>query len=401
LECDAVVLCAGTSAADEDSAAGALAQAGAILYSGLAIKPGRTAILGHCGRKPILGVPAYPVSGIIVVEQLLRPIVGHLLREAPAPYRYADAILSKPIVSSPDFKEFVRVRLGYVGERLIASPLGRGSGIVTSFMKADGVIEVPQGIEEYKRGGAVSVRLLREDEELRRSLVVVGSHDPLLDELADLLRMEPGGFSMCSAHVGSIGGLLAVRRGEAHLAGTHLLDEETGEYNVAFARKMLPKGGARLVECVKRTQGLMLPRGNPRGVRGFEDLARGGLRFVNRQKGSGTRVLTDYLCRENGMDSSMIRGYGREEFTHNSVAALVAAGSADAGMGIFSAAKLHGLDFVPVCLEQYDLLIPDHSWGLPKVQTLLRVMASEAFRWRLEALGGYVFERPGTVREEF
>jgi len=164
---------------------------------------------------------------------------------------------------------------------------------------------------------------------------------------------------------------------------------------------MFPKGGARLVECVKRTQGLMLPKGNPKGVGGFEDLARGGLRFVNRQKGSGTRVLTDYLCRGNGIDVAKIRGYDREEFTHNSVAALVAAGSADAGMGIYSAAKLHGLDFVPVCLEQYDFLVPDRSWGLSMVQMLLRAMGSEAFRLRLVALGGYVVGSPGAVRESF
>ena len=400
-ECDVVLLNSGSPAGGEDFAYDAIGSVGEVLHHGLAIRPGKPAILGCCGAKPILGVPGYPVSGMIVVEQLLRPIIGYLSHEAPEPYRYADAVLSKAVVSSPEYLEFIRVRMGFVGERLIASPLGRGSGIVTSFMKADGVIEAPQGVEGYGSGDTVSVRLLRTEDELRRSLVAIGSHDPLLDELAELLRVEFGDISLASAHVGSMGGLLAVRRGEAHLAGVHLLDEGTGEYNTAFVRKLIPKGGVRLVECVKRTQGLILQNGNPLGVSEIGDLERRGLRYVNRQKGSGTRILIDHLCMKNKIDTSKIYGYRKEEYTHTSVAALIASGSADAGLGVYSAAKLYGLDFVPVCLEQYDLLIPDQAWGLPMVGMLLQVLASEAFRQRLGALGGYVVENPGAVREAF
>jgi len=309
-----------------------------------------------------------------------------------------DAVLSKAVASSPAYQEFLRVRLGFVGERLIASPLGRGSGIVTSFMKADGILEAPQGAVGYESGETVSVRLLRGEDELRRSLVVIGSHDPLLDELAELLRIEFGDVSMGSAHAGSMGGLIAVRRGQAHLAGLHLLDEATGEYNGSFIRKAFPKGGVRLVECVRRMQGLMLQKGNPLCISGVADLARDGLRYVNRQKGSGTRILIDHLCGKSGIDTSTIYGYDRVEYTHTSVAALIAAGSADAGLGVFSAAKLYELEFVPVCQEQYDLLIPDHAWGLPMVQKLLHVLKSEAFRARLEEMGGYAAENPGAVR---
>jgi len=230
---------------------------------------------------------------------------------------------------------------------------------------------------------------------------VIGSHDPLLDELAELLRVEHGDITLGSAHVGSMGGLLALRRGEAHLAGVHLLDESSGEYNIPFVRKMLPNGGVRLVECVRRTQGLILQKGNPMVVEGIASLAQGGLRYVNRQKGSGTRILIDYLCREAGIDTTIIYGYSREEFTHTSVAAQIASGSADAGLGVFSAAKLYGLDFCPICEEQYDLLVPDHAWGLPMVQQLLAVLKSAAFRERMEALGGYEVGNPGIVREVF
>lgn len=397
-ESDIVILDIGSSTDGKDNAATAIKEIGGVLYHGLAIKPGKTAILGYSGAKPVLGVPGYPVSGIIVVEQILRPIVEYLCRRAPEAYNYIEAVLSKQVVSAPDYRESIRVRLGYVRERLIASPLGRGSGVVTSFMKADGIIEAPQGTGGYERGEKVTVRLLRPDDELKRSLVVIGSHDPLLDELAELLRIKYGDVLMGSAHAGSMGGLIAVRRGEAHIAGTHLLDEDTGEYNIPFMRKIFPNGGVRLVECVKRTQGLILPKGNPKNIICVADLAMDGLRYVNRQKGSGTRILIDYMCRQNSVDTSAIYGYDREEYTHTSVAALIAGGSADAGLGIYSAAKLYGLDFVPLCEEQYDLLIPDHAWDLPMVQKLIEVLKSEAFRQRIGALGGYTTSNPGEVR---
>jgi putative molybdopterin biosynthesis protein len=400
-KCDAVILNAGSSAGSEDYSTQAISEVGGVLYHGVAIKPGKPAILGYSGAKPILGVPGYPVSGIIVIEELFRPVVEYLGHRVSEDYEYATAVLSKAIVSTLKYQEFVRVRMGYVEGRLIASPLNRGSGVVTSFMKADGIIEIPQGVEGYETGASVRVRLLRPLRELERNLVAIGSHDPLMDELSDLMRRTWGNISMSSSHVGSMGGLMAVRRGEAHVAGTHLLDESTGEYNTAFVKKHFPKGGVRLVECVKRTQGLMIRKGNPLNIKEFRDIAKEGLRYVNRQKGSGTRILCDYLCKKDGIDSNSIYGYEREEFTHTSVAALIAADSADAGLGIYSAAKLYDLDFLPICDEQYDLLIPDYAWDTPMVQRLLETLKSSAFREKLRELGGYTTENPGTVRQKF
>ena len=399
-KCDIVIVNAGSSAGSEDYAAEAIAETGTVLHHGIAIKPGKPAILGYSGAKPVLGVPGYPVSGIIVIEQILRPIVEYLSRKYPTPYQYEDAVLSKAIVSTLKYQEFVRVRMGYVEGRLIASPLSRGSGVVSSFMKADGIIEVPQGTEGYESGAEVKVRLLKPVEELKRNLVVIGSHDPLLDEISEILCVKYGDVSMSSAHVGSMGGLMAVRRGEAHLAGTHLLDEKTGEYNVSFIKRFFPNGGVRLVSCVKRSQGLMVRKGNPKNIMGVADLVREDVRYVNRQKGSGTRILIDYLCSKHGIETSAIYGYSREEYTHTSVAALIEADSADAGLGIYSAAKLYGLDFLPICDEQYDLLVPDHAWDTPMMQKLLEVLKSEEFRNRLDALGGYKFENAGDVWNE-
>ena len=398
-ECDIVILNAGSSAGREDYSAKVIRELGQVFYHGIAMKPGKPAILGCRGAKPILGVPGYPVSGIIVIEELLKPLVDHWLKVSAQPRQYATAILTRPVVSGLKYQEFVRVRMGYVGDKLMASPLSRGSGVVSSFMKADGILEIPQGMEGCEAGSEVEVRLLSPLSKLENTLVAIGSHDPLLDELADMMHAGDSSVYMSSSHVGSMGGIMAIRRGEAHAAGCHLLDTESGEYNIAFVKKYFPNGGVKLVRCVGRQQGLMVQRGNPLQIKEFADIARNGLRYVNRQKGSGTRILTDYLCKQNDLDTAAIYGYDREELTHTSVAAQIVSGSADAGMGIYSAAKLYDLDFIPICIEEYDLLIPDHVWDTEYVQRMIATLKSDAFREKILAMGGYTLDRPGEVIE--
>lgn len=396
-QCDMVILNAGSSAGREDFSAQVIRQLGQVLYHGIAIKPGKPAILGCRGKTAILGVPGYPVSGIIVIEQFLKPLIEHWLKTAAQPEQYAQATLTRPVVSGLKYQEFVRVRMGAVGGRLMASPLSRGSGVVSSFMKADGILEVPQGLEGYEAGEEVTLRLLSPMEKLRNTLVVIGSHDPLLDELADMLHLGDPRLYMSSSHVGSMGGIMAIRRGEAHMAGCHLLDTADGTYNRSFIRKYFPKGDVKLVSCVGRQQGLMVARGNPLNICSFADISRQGIRYVNRQKGSGTRILTDYLCSREKVEPSDVYGYTREELTHTSVAAQIACGSADVGMGIYSAAKLYDLDFIPICIEEYDLIIPDHAWDSPMVQQLLTILRSDAFREKILSMGGYTVDHPGQV----
>ena len=396
-QCDMVILNAGSSAGREDFSAQVIRQLGQVLYHGIAIKPGKPAILGCRGKTAILGVPGYPVSGIIVIEQFLKPLIEHWLKTAAQPEHYAQATLTRPVVSGLKYQEFVRVRMGAVGGRLMASPLSRGSGVVSSFMKADGILEVPQGLEGYEAGEEVTLRLLSPMEKLRNTLVVIGSHDPLLDELADMLHLGDPRLYMSSSHVGSMGGIMAIRRGEAHMAGCHLLDTADGTYNRSFIRKYFPKGDVKLVSCVGRQQGLMVARGNPLNICSFADISRQGVRYVNRQKGSGTRILTDYLCSREKVEPSDVYGYTREELTHTSVAAQIACGSADVGMGIYSAAKLYDLDFIPICIEEYDLIIPDHAWDSPMVQQLLTILRSDAFREKILSMGGYTVDHPGQV----
>ena len=260
---------------------------------------------------------------------------------------------------------------------------------------------VSQNSEGYEAGAQVRVRLLRPLAEIERSLVVIGSHDPLIDELAQLVHARWPELSVASTHVGSMGAIVAAKRGENHCGGIHLLDEATGEYNESYLEKHFPKGGVRQVECVYRQQGLMVAPGNPLGIGSLADLAQEGRRYVNRQKGSGTRILADFVCKRDGIDAGAIYGYDHEEFTHTAVAALVEAGSADAGMGIYSAAKMYGLGFVPVCEEQYDLLVPDYAWDTPMVRALVETLQGDDFRARMEELGGYRVDQPGRVRRHY
>lgn len=400
-KCDIVLLNAGSSAGREDYSAQVIRELGGVLYHGIAMKPGKPAILGYQGPKAILGVPGYPVSGIIVIEQLLKPIIERITCHPVRQEETVRAQLSRPVVSGLKYQEFVRVRMGYVDGRLIATPLNRGSGVVSSFMKADGILTIPQGLEGCEAGSEVEIGLLRPQEELENTLVAIGSHDPLLDELADLLHRRNPAHFMASSHTGSMGGIMAVRRRETHVAGIHLLDEKDGSYNESYVRRYFPGGGVRLVECVGRTQGIMAAKDNPKQITGIESLALPEIRYVNRQKGSGTRILMDYLCRKHRLDTASIYGYEREEFTHTSVAAQIASGSADAGMGIYSAAKMYDLAFIPVCTEQYDLLIPDSAWETPLVQEMLEILRSKEFAEKLQQLGGYALQSPGTVRCRF
>lgn len=396
-ECDLVILNAGLSAGREDHSARVIRELGQVLYHGIAMKPGKPAILGRMGSTPVLGVPGYPVSGILVVEQLLKPLIDCWLCAGQSREVCVQATLTRPVVSGLKYEEFVRLRMGYVEDRLIASPLSRGSGVVSSFMKADGILDIPQGLEGYEAGSRIPVRLLCPEEKLRNTLVAMGSHDPLLDELAELLHAQDNQLYLSSSHVGSMGGIMALRRGEAHLAGCHLLDTATGEYNRSFLKKYFPNGGVRRVRCVGRRQGLMVTRGNPLELSEFRDIAKPGVRYVNRQKGSGTRILTDYLCAQARLDTAAIYGYAREELTHTSVAAQIANGSADAGMGIYAAARLYDLEFLPVCVEQYDLLIAESAWQTPMVQKLLAALKSDAFREKLLEMGGYTADAPGEL----
>lgn len=396
-ESDLVIINAGSSAGTEDFTARIIGELGTVLVHGLAIKPGKPAILGIIGGKPVIGIPGYPVSAWVVFDALVKPLIYSMLRQKPSQRPTAGAIVSRRIVSSLKHLEFVRVKLGYVGGRLIATPLSRGAGVTMSLVKADGLLPIPLRSEGVEAGEAVTVELLRDLKDIENTVVVIGSHDLVVDLLADALHTVWPDSGLSSAHVGSMAGLMALQRGEAHVAPIHLLDEATGEYNRSFVQKTLPGMKAVLVKGVRRIQGLMVAKGNPLGITGLSDLARPELRFVNRQKGSGTRLLLDYELKRLGMATDALQGYQREMTTHMAVASAVQSGTADAGLGVQSAAQVLGLDFIPVGVEAYDFLVPEQYLEALPVRRFIEALRLPAFREKVLALGGYELEEPGKV----
>jgi putative molybdopterin biosynthesis protein len=397
---DLVIINAGVSAGREDFSADLIAGLGRVLTHGVGIKPGKPVVLGEIRGKPVFGIPGYPVSAVLTSELFVRPVIYARLGRVVPPRPRMNALLSRRVVSPLGVDEFVRVKLGKVGDRIICTPLGRGAGLILTLIRADGLLLVPRLNEGFEAGEMVAVELLRPLPEIEETTVVIGSHDIALDVLANRLRMAYPGGTLSSAHVGSLGGLLALRRGEAHLAGTHLLDEASGEYNVSYIQKHLPNRGVVLLNLAYREQGFIVAPGNPLGIEGFEDLTRDNVRFVNRQRGAGTRVLLDYHLKLQGIASERVVGYDREEYTHMAVAAAVAGGTADCGLGIRAAAIALGLDFVPVAEERYDLCFLKDYWNQPVVQRVLAVIRDPQFQADVQALGGYDLRNCGKIMWE-
>jgi putative molybdopterin biosynthesis protein len=283
----------------------------------------------------------------------------------------------------------VRVRLGRVGGDLVATPLPRGAGVLTSLVRADGLLVVPAGLEGHHAGEHVDVALLRGVGEIDRTIVAVGSHDLVLDLAASELRAADPAVTLASSNVGSLGGLVALRDGLCHIAGSHLLDPASGEYTLPYVDRVLGEREIAVVRLVHREQGLIVARGNPLGLGGIEDLARPDVRYVNRQRGAGTRVLLDHELGLRDIAPDAVTGYAREEHTHLAVAAAVAAGRADAGLGVMAAARAFDLDFVPVTREPYDLVLAAETLDDPAIAPLWELLRRPDFRSAVEALGGY------------
>lgn len=388
-ENDVVVVNAGSSAGEEDYTVHVFETVGEVIQHGVALAPGQPAIFAHAEGKPLLGCPGFPVSGVVVFHEFVRPLLGKLLGTAPPAGPRLRAVVGRKLPSRLGLLEHVRVKVGRVNGRVVALPLPRASSLTTSMAEADGVVRIPRNSEGLEKGREVEVELFREAAEIERNILLAGSHDPALDLLAAALAERAPGTSLSKAPMGSLDGLLALKGCEAHLAGCHLLDPESGAYNFPALAKHFPAGEVSLVNFVYRRQGLLVPRGNPRGIRGAADLTRKGLRFVNRQRGAGTRVLLDHRLGVLGIDPDSIQGYDRVVSTHMAVAAAVASGAADVGLGVMSAAGALGLDFVPIGWERFDLAVPTASLGSPLLAPLFEVLKTPAFRQRVLSLGGY------------
>ena len=390
---DLVVIIAGSSAGRGDHTASVVARLGTLTVHGVAVRPGHPVVLGAVDATPVLGAPGYPVSAALTFDIFAAPLLAALQGTTPLRRPTTRARLARKLASPFGMDDWVRVRLGRVGGRIVAIPLPRGAGVLTSLVRADGLLVVPAGLEGHHAGTDVEVQLLRGHHDIDRTIVAIGSHDLVLDLAAVALRSSDPGVTLASSNVGSLGGLVALRDGRCHLAGSHLLDPQTGEYTLPYLPRVFGRDTAlsdvAVIRLVHREQGLIVAAGNPLGITGVEDLSRPGLRYVNRQRGAGTRVLLDHELRRRHIASDDILGYHREEHTHLAVAAAVAAGRADAGLGVLAAARPFGLDFVPVAQEPYDLVVTQEAYDSGVLAPLWALLADEKFRASVEALGGY------------
>ncbi len=398
---DIVLINAGAGRGSKDYTLTAIKELGEVIINGVSIKPGKPLIAGFVNNKPVFGIPGYPVSAYLTFQLFVKPVIARLLGVAVEENEKIKAKISRQIASLLGVDEFIRVKVGVVDDKYIATPVGRGAGLLMSLVRADGILKIPVNSEGLQAGTEVEVELMRNKNEIKNTIVCIGSHDNTLDILANTIKKNHPEFSLSSAHVGSMGGLTALKRKEAHIAGTHLLDEQTGEYNIPFIKRLLSDRKIILVNLVYRQQGLLVKKGNPKNINGFEDLIRDDVIFINRQSGSGTRLLLDKHLRELGINPYMVKGYDREEYTHMAVASAVLTGLADTGLAVYSSAKALGLDFITVASERYDIGIPAEFMDMQMIRILLDVIRNnKEFRATVESLGGYDTRDMGKVMFE-
>lgn len=407
---DLILLNAGSSAGAEDFSAKVVEKLGQLLVHGVAVRPGHPVILGSIDCSPlteaktvprplsivpIIGVPGYPVSAALTIDIFVEPLIACWLGRRPTELQTEMATLTRKIVSPPGDDDYVRVAVGKVGDKLLAAPLSRGAGVITSLVQADGLALIPRGTQGLDAGESVKVHLYRSKAEIEKTIFCIGSHDLTLDLLSQFLAEQDR--RLASANVGSQGGLIALRRGEAHLAGSHLLNPDTGEYNISYIRQYMPNIPVKVIALVRRDQGLMVKRGNPKGIKSLTDLTDPNIQFVNRQRGAGTRVLLDYHLKLMTIAPERIVGYTQEEYTHLGVAAAIASGRADCGLGIAAAAQALDLEFIPLFQERYDLVIPRQVLEGDLLAPLFGLLSEHRFREAVSQLPGYDVSVMGTI----
>lgn len=394
-EVDLILLNAGSSAGSADYTVRIIEELGEVLVHGITIMPGKPTILGTIGGKPVVGVPGYPVSAIIAMEQLVVPLIAHMQGVNVTPPEIIKAVLAKDMPSKSGIEEFRRMIVGRINDTFVAVPLKQGAGAITTLTRANGIFRIAAASEGEIHGREVEIELLVPRPQAERTLLCTGSHDLCLDVLGDFLNKQDPAYPLASTHVGSLGGIMALKQGMCHLAGSHLLDPTDGSYNTSYIRKHLTGRDIRIVTLVYREQGFIVAKGNPKKITTVHDLFGKDIRFINRQAGSGTRVLLDYELSRHNLDSDAINGYQQDEYTHMAVAVAVLSGKADAGLGIKSAARALGLDFVPLVEERYDLLIPGKLIETPMIEAVLATINTTEFQRTVEGMGGYSTRETG------
>lgn len=402
---DMVILNAGSSAGRDDYTVHILKELGDVVVHGVSMKPGKPVILAVINNKPVIGLPGYPLSAYLAFNLFVKPVIEKLQNIDAIEPEYIDAIISKRIVSSLKHREYIRVKVGKVEDKYIAAPLNRGAASQMSMVRADGLLIIPQNSEGVEAGDKVHIELLKNKKYVDNTLVCIGSHDILLDIVSDIMEIKYEDVNFSSTHVGSTAGLMALKRNETMIVPTHLLDEKTGVYNIPILKELfgnvVDNDGKQiqisLIKGFKRIQGIVVKKGNPLNINSLSDLTK--YKFVNRQRGSGTRVLLDYKLKQLNINPNDINGYTKEMSTHMAVCAAVASGEADCGLAIKPTAKVMDLDFIEVGVEEYDFALYTKYLNDYKIQKFLEVIKSSELHKKLDELGGYGYDEVGTIVE--
>ncbi len=398
-EADIIVISAGSSSGSRDYTRTLIEQFGQVLVHGIAAMPGKPSLVGIAQNKLIIGAPGYPVSAVVCFEQLVKPLLQDIWGLRPPPRPKAQVQLTRKVPSKLGQDEFLRLSIGRVQDKLVGTPLSRGAGLITSLCRAQGLGKIPADSEGLTAGSTLDVELLVSREELEKVLICVGSHDNILDLLANELMGLPEPIKLASTHLGSMGGISALKNTSTHIAGMHLFDPDSQDYNLPFLQKYLPDQDLLVVNLAVRQQGFILHRNNPKQIKGFQDLTRKDVRFINRQRGAGTRILLDHHLRQEGINPEQIQGYQQEEYTHMATAINVLNQAADCALGIYAAARALGLDFLPLTRERYDLVLPTAWRREPRIKMLLELLQNPDLHSKIEKLGGYETRLTGRIME--
>jgi molybdenum cofactor synthesis domain-containing protein len=387
-ENDMLIISAGSSKGTRDYTASIIEDLGEVFIHGVAIKPARPVIIGTIDGKPVIGTPGYPLAAYTIIREFIRPMMAAYGLQPPVA-ETIPAIFSTRLDSAGGTDEFVLLSVGKVSDRWVAVPQSRGAGVQMSAVRANAYMKVPARKEGVTTGEEVLATLMVPRSVAAESLLITGSHDPCIDYLGDMLQKHA--ITIHPTHTGSMGGVLSLRQDTCHAAPIHLLSDD-GTYNTRYLEKYLPDTPLTLICVAEREQGIIAAE-----PVSFDELT--NKRIINRQKGSGTRILFDHLLKEKGINPADIAGYGREATTHLALALAVRSGEAEAGIGVYSAAKALDLAFTPIGTERYELATRTATYeAMPEVRKLFDTVASVAFKETLHRLGGYRTEETGKIR---
>ncbi len=394
--CDALFILSGTSSGDRDYSPAIIEKLGKIHFHGLNYIPGKPFCFGEINDIPIFCIPGYPGAALGVIKDLIKESAFYFTLYDDLKAEIS-AVSAFKIPLKLSMREFLKVRVGKIGDKFYFYPLKRGSSLLKPYIEMDGILETETYEEGINENEIKKINVIKSMDRIEKNIVFVGSNDFLIDELRDLLKVKDFEMDLSIIHTGSLGGIFAVRQGKTHVAGIHLLDEKTGEYNKSYVKKYIKDKKVVLFKLSNRKQGLIVKRENPKNIKSIEDLTREDISFINRQRGSGTRILLDYLLKRKDISSDKINGYEREVFTHLEAGIAVKKGEVDCAIAIYPTAKLLGLDFIEIGEEEYHLLM-DYEFFLSERFSLLKeIINSQEFRERAEKLGGYSLEETGVV----